>query len=368
LHTNSFDEALALPSESSARIARNTQLIIAEETHIPQVIDPMGGSYYVETLTHSLVVEAQKLIAEVEKLGGMTKAIQAGIPKFKIEESAARRQAMIDQKKEIVVGVNKYPPPEKTEVKTLEVDNTKVRETQIRRLKEVKARRNYEEVEAALNAITEAAQSNKNLLALSIEAARKRATLGEISKAMEKVYGRYQETCQIVSGVYVAEYKQNPEFQALLKEVQDFAKEHGRRPRILIAKLGQDGHDRGAHTIASAFADLGFDVDLGPLFQTPQECATMAIENDVHTIGVSSLAAGHKTLVPQLIEELKKAGGQEIFVVIGGVIPPQDYKYLYEVGVQEIFGPGTNVLDAARKVLMVLNKTRPTQPSTVPSV
>lgn len=351
LHTNSFDEALALPSEFSARIARNTQLILENETHIPQVVDPMGGSYYIEALTQSLVKKSRELMAEVEKLGGMTKAIQAGMPKAKIEESAARRQALIDQGKDVIVGVNKFKIKENSSVEIREIDNTHVRESQIRRLQEIKQKRNQAEVDSILNALTQACESKENLLQIAIEAARRRATLGEISSAMEKVFTRYELSSKTISGVYASEYESNTEFEAMLTRVKQFAQKHGRHPRMLVAKLGQDGHDRGARVIACAFADLGFDIDMGPLFQTPEECARQAIESDVHAIGVSSLAAGHKTLVPQLIEELKKADAGDILVVVGGVIPPKDYEFLYQAGAKEIFGPGTNILESARKVL-----------------
>jgi len=351
LHTNSFDEALGLPTEFSAKIARNTQLILASETHIPEVIDPMGGSYYVESLTHSLITRARELMKQVEDLGGMTKAIQAGMPKMKIEESSARRQALIDQGKEVIVGVNKYQSKDATSVDVLEIDNASVREKQIHRLNEVKANRNKTEVEQALAHLTQVCKEGGNLLEAAVDAASKRATLGEISEAMEKVFTRYETNIKTVSGVYGKEYAENEEFQALSARIKDFETANGRRPRILLAKLGQDGHDRGARVVASAYADLGFDVDMGPLFQTPEECARQAIENDVHAVGVSSLAAGHKTLIPQLIEELKKQGAQDIVVVAGGVIPPKDYDFLYQSGVSAIFGPGTKILNSVAKVL-----------------
>lgn len=356
LHTNSFDEALALPSEFSARIARNTQIILENETHIPKVIDPMGGSYYVESLTQALVQKSRALMQEVEKLGGMTKAIQAGMPKAKIEESAARRQARIDQAKDVIVGVNKFQIKEESALEIREIDNTNVRESQIQRLKSVKQNRNQTAVDAALQAITKGCETKENLLKLAIEAARQRATLGEISSAMEKVFGRYEASCKTIGGVYASEYKDNTDFDNLRKSVQEFAKREGRQPRMLVAKLGQDGHDRGSRVIASAFADLGFDIDLGPLFQTPEECARQAIENDVHVVGVSSLAAGHKTLVPSLVEALKKQGAEDILVVVGGVIPPKDYDFLYSQGVKLVFGPGTNILAAAREVLSAVEK------------
>lgn len=351
LHTNSFDEALGLPTEFSAKIARNTQLILASETHIPEVIDPMGGSYYVESLTHALVTQARELMKQVEDLGGMTKAIQAGMPKMKIEESSARRQALIDQGKEVIVGVNKYQSKDATSVDVLEIDNASVREKQIHRLNEVKAHRNNTEVEQALAHLTQVCKEGGNLLEAAVDAAGKRATLGEISEAMEKVFTRYETNIKTVSGVYGKEYAENEEFNALSARIKDFETANGRRPRILLAKLGQDGHDRGARVVASAYADLGFDVDMGPLFQTPEECARQAIENDVHAVGVSSLAAGHKTLIPQLIEELKKLGAQDIVVVAGGVIPPKDYDFLYQSGVSAIFGPGTKILNSVAKVL-----------------
>lgn len=357
LHTNSFDEAIALPTDFSARIARNTQLILAEESHIPHVIDPLGGSYYIESLTLSLAAEARKLMAEVESLGGMTKAIESGLPKMKIEESAAKRQAHIDQGRETIVGVNKYRPTEETQVDVLEIDNDSVREAQIRRLTEIKQRRNAAEVQAALEALTSAAQTNGNLLEAAVHAARVRATVGEISDAMERVFGRYEATPKTITGVYSSAYNNNNDFDSVQREVEQFAAEEGRRPRILIAKLGQDGHDRGAKVIASAFADLGFDVDVGPLFQTPAEAARQAVENDVHVVGISSQAAGHKTLVPLLIEELHKVQAEDIIVVVGGVIPKQDYDELYAAGVKAVFGPGTNILEAARKVLHSISRT-----------
>lgn len=357
LHTNSFDEAIALPTDFSARIARNTQLILSEESHITHAIDPLGGSYYIESLTLSLAAEARKLMKEVEDLGGMTKAIHSGLPKMRIEESSARRQALIDQGKETIVGVNKYKPTEETNVDVLEIDNTSVREAQLRRLAELKAKRDANEVREVLEALTETARSNGNILEAAVRAARARATVGEISDALEVVFGRYEATPQTITGVYRSAYDNNTEFSDVLHAVEQFAEEQGRRPRILIAKLGQDGHDRGARVIASAFADLGFDVDVGPLFQTPAEAARQAVENDVHVVGVSSQAAGHKTLVPLLIDELKKAGAEDILVVVGGVIPKQDYDELYKFGVREIFGPGTNILEAAKKVLTDIRET-----------
>jgi methylmalonyl-CoA mutase len=352
LHTNSFDEALGLPTDASARIARNTQLIIAEETHITEVADPMGGSYYVESLTESLYQEAKKIIAEIESIGGMTKAIQMGIPKRLIEESAARKQALIDQKQEIIVGVNKYIPDEQTEVDVLDIDNTTVRASQIELLQTIKQNRDQKAVEESLSAIFTIAENNSgNLLEAAIHAARLRATLGEISEAMASSFGRYESQVSIVSGVYAHYNEHNEGFHAVQNEIIAFEQKYGRRPRIMVAKLGQDGHDRGAHVIATGFADAGYDVDLGPLFQTPEEAARQAIESDVHVIGISSQAAGHKTLIPLLIEELHKQGSSDIIVVAGGVIPPKDYEELYHAGVKAIFGPGTNVLDAAREVL-----------------
>ncbi len=352
LHTNSFDEALGLPTEFSARIARNTQLIIAEETHVTNVIDPMGGSYYVESLTQSLVDEARKLIDEVEALGGMTKAIQAGIPKLKIEESAARRQAAIDKAEEVIVGVNKYQPKEDTPVDVLDIDNTSVRQQQIDQLLKIKAERNSDDVLKALENLTEAAKNKTgNILELAVDAARARATVGEISDALARVYSRYEANVQSISGVYGGAYGDNPEFLKLQSDVSDFEKENGRRPRILVAKLGQDGHDRGAKVISTGFADIGFDVDIGPLFQTPDEAARQAVESDVHVIGISSQAAGHKTLIPELIEALKAESADDIIVVIGGIIPPKDYDEMYAAGVKAVFGPGTPILKSARTVL-----------------
>ena len=355
LHTNALDEAIALPTPFSARIARNTQLIIAEETGIPHVIDPLAGSYYVESLTASLANEAWKLLQEVEALGGMTKAVESGMPKLRIEEAATRRQARVDRGEDVVVGVNKYQPTEETRIDTLEVDNTKVRESQIARLQHIKATRDQARTDAALNALTEAAATGKgNLLELSIEATRARATLGEISTAMEKEFTRHRATIQSVSGVYAGVWKDDADFAKVIQRSKDFATQQGRRPRILVVKLGQDGHDRGAKVIATALADMGFDVDIGPLFQTPEEAARQAIENDVHVVAASSQVAGHKTLVPALIEELKKQGGEDMLVIAGGVIPPQDYDFLKEAGVSAIFGPGTHVPKAASEILDLL--------------
>jgi len=356
LHTNSLDEAIALPTDFSARIARNTQLYIQHETEICRVVDPWGGSYYVEYLTKELVEKAWALIEEVEALGGMTKAIETGLPKMRIEEAAARKQARIDSGKDIIVGVNKYKTDTETIIDVLDIDNKEVRRKQIEKLEKVKAERNEAEVQQILAKITGVAEGNDggNLLALAVEAARKRATLGEISYAMEKVAGRHKAVIRSISGVYQAEVSDDENFR-LAKEMADqFAEIEGRRPRIMVAKMGQDGHDRGAKVIATSFADLGFDVDIGPLFQTPEETARQAAENDVHIVGASSLAAGHKTLVPALIEELKKLGRGDIMVIAGGVIPAQDYQYLYDAGVKGVFGPGTVISVAAQKILKEL--------------
>ena len=359
LHTNALDEAVALPTEFSARIARNTQLIIQNETHIPRVIDPLGGSYYIESLTHSIITEAKKLFDEVQAHGGMANAVEAGLPKMKIEESAAKRQALIDQGLDVIVGVNKFKLKTEDKMEILDIDNTAVREKQIARLNEIKAKRDTAAVNAALNAITEASQSGKgNLLELAVEAARKRATLGEISYAMEKVFGRHQAVIRTISGVYSSLNQENDKFQTVIKRVEEFAKGEGRRPRMLVAKMGQDGHDRGAKVISTSFADMGFDIDVAPLFQTPAEVAKQAIENDVHIIGVSSQAAGHKTLIPELVEILKKENASDILIIAGGVIPPQDYDFLYQHGVAAIFGPGTVIPDAAAKILDILEKKK----------
>ncbi len=359
LHTNSFDEALGLPTDFSARIARNTQLIIAEESGVTSTVDPLGGSYYIESLTQSLVDEAWTLICEVEELGGMTKAVESGMPKLRIEESAARKQARIDRRQDTVVGVNKYVPENVEMVDVLDIDNTKVRNEQLAILATVRANRDDAACAAALTALTEGAKADGNLLALAIDAARARATLGEISDAMEAVFGRHKAEVRTIAGVYAKAYEGDEDFTALQGEIEAFAKTEGRRPRMLVAKMGQDGHDRGAKVIATAFADLGFDVDMGPLFQTPAEAARDAIENDVHVVGISSQAAGHKTLVPMLIDELKKAGANNILVVCGGVIPPQDYDMLTDAGVAAIFGPGTNIPSAARKVLALIAENSP---------
>jgi len=357
LHTNALDEAIALPTDFSARIARNTQLLIQEETNICKAIDPWAGSYYVENLTQELAQKAWLLIEEVEKLGGMAKAIEAGLPKMKIEEAAARKQARIDAKIDKIIGVNEYPLEQESDMEILDVDNAKVRLSQIERLKNIKSNRNNQAVLEALEALTNAAKNNNgNLLELAIDAARKRATLGEISFALEKIYGRYKANIKSIAGVYLSEVKDNKDVKATRELADKFAGLDGRRPRIMVAKMGQDGHDRGAKVIATSFADLGFDVDIGPLFQTPKEAAKQAIENDVHILGVSSLAAGHKTLVPQVIDELKKAGREDIMVIAGGVIPRQDYNFLFEKGVAAVFGPGTNIPKAASEILEILLK------------
>ncbi len=353
LHTNSFDEAIGLPTDFSARIARNTQIILQEESEICHVIDPLGGSYYVESLTNSIVEEAQKIIDEVEEMGGMAKAIESGMPKMRIEESAARKQARIDQGLDVIVGVNKYKlQDEKIDFEIREVPST-VRDDQVARINEIKASRDNDAVQKALDDMTEAAKSgNGNLLELALPAIRARATIGEVTQAMEKVFDRFVATTRCISGAYASEFTANPEILEILrKRTEDFLNKHGRRPRILVSKMGQDGHDRGIKVIASAYADIGFDVDIGPLFQTPEEAAKMAIENDVHIVGASSLTAGHKTLVPGLVEELKKQGGEDIQVVAGGIIPPGDYDYLYERGVKAVFGPGTSVIDSATRTL-----------------
>ncbi len=352
LHTNAFDEAIALPSAFSARIARNTQLILQEETHITSVIDPWAGSYMMEKLTQDMADKAWEIIEEVEALGGMTKAVDSGWAKLKIEAAAADKQARIDSGRDVIVGVNKYKLQSEDTHDILQIDNVKVREGQIARLKAVRERRDGAAVQAALDALTAAAESGKgNLLALSIDAVRLRATVGEISDALEKVYGRHRADTQKVTGVYAAAYDSAEGWEALQREIAAFAEAQGRRPRVMISKLGQDGHDRGAKVVATAFADLGFDVDMGPLFQTPDECARQAIENDVHAVGVSTLAAGHRTLVPAIIEELKKQGADDIIVFVGGVIPRQDYDFLYEAGVKGIYGPGTPIPASAKDVL-----------------
>ena len=357
LHTNSFDEALALPTEFSARIARNTQLVLQEETGITRVVDPLAGSYYVESLTNELVEEARKLIDEVEEMGGMTRAVESGMPKMRIEEASALKQARVDRGEEIIVGVNKYQLAQEPPIDILNIDNSAVREAQIQRIREVRDCRDEVVCTKSLEALTLAAQEGTgNLLALSIEAARARATVGEISFALEKVYTRHRATTHTISGVFGSAYEGDMDFSGIQLEVEKFAEAQGRRPRMLVCKLGQDGHDRGAKVIATAFADIGFDVDIGPLFQTPDEAVREAIENDVHIIGISSQAAGHKTLVPQVIDGLKREGAEDIIVICGGVIPPQDYDELLACGVSAIFGPGTNILKAAHKILGIIQQ------------
>jgi methylmalonyl-CoA mutase len=355
LHTNALDEAIALPTDFSARIARDTQIYLQQETGICKVVDPWAGSYYVESLTDELMKKAWTLIQEVEQLGGMTKAIETGLPKMRIEEAAAKRQARIDSGKEVIVGVNKYLYPDEKPIDVLMVDNQAVRENQLKRLEETKRLRDQAAVDHALAALEHSAQTGEgNLLALAVDAARVRATLGEISAALEKTFGRYQAVNRTISGVYSAESQADPEFQKAHEMADEFAKREGRRPRILVGKMGQDGHDRGAKVIATAFADEGFDVDVGPLFQTPKELARMAVENDVDVLGVSSLAGGHKTLVPEVIQELKKYGRADILVTVGGVIPPQDYEELYAAGAAGVYGPGTVIPVCAQKVLKAL--------------
>ncbi len=362
LHTNSFDEALALPTESSARIARNTQLVLQEETGITKVVDPLAGSYYVESLTNDLVTEARKLIDEVEELGGMTKAVESGMPKTRIEQASALRQARIDRGEEVIVGVNKYQLAEEPPVEILDIDNTAVREAQIRRLKEVRDTRTEAACSKSLDALTRAAEEGTgNLLALAVDAARARATVGEISDAMERVYSRHRAVTHAISGVYGSAYEGDEDYASMQQEVEKFAQAEGRRPRMLVCKLGQDGHDRGAKVIATAFADIGFDVDIGALFQTPEEAVREAIENDVHVIGISSQAAGHKTLVPQVIEGLKQEGAEDIIVICGGVIPPQDYDEMLGFGVSAVYGPGTNILLAAHEILGIIQERRQVQ-------
>lgn len=355
LHTNALDEAIALPTDFSARIARNTQIFLQEETKITKTVDPWAGSYYVEKLTDEIVHKAWQLIQEVEELGGMTKAIEAGIPKLRIEEAAARKQARIDSSQDIIVGVNKYRLEKEDPLHILDVDNQMVRRQQIERLEKIKATRNTEKVKETLHKLTEAAKSGKgNLLEIAVDAARNRATLGEISDALETVFGRYKAQIKSFSGVYSKEIKNDESFEKAKQKADEFAKSEGRRPRIMIAKMGQDGHDRGAKVVATGYADVGFDVDIGPLFQTPAEAAKQAVENDVHILGVSSLAAGHKTLVPQVIEELKKYGREDIMVIVGGVIPAQDYQYLFDSGAVAVFGPGTKISEAAITILDIL--------------
>ena len=357
LHTNALDEAIALPTPFSARIARNTQLIVAEETGIPNVIDPLGGSYYVESLTRSLANQARYLITEIENIGGMTKAVTLGMPKQRIEESAARKQARIDRGEEIVVGVNKYRPETKESIDILKIDNTEVRKNQILRLEKIRSERDNVACQKALTALTEAANIGQgNLLDLSIEATRARATVGEISEALEIVFTRHRAENKAIAGVYGSAFKGDEVFEKIRSDVNTFAEEEGRRPRMLVIKMGQDGHDRGAKVIATAFADIGFDVDVGPLFQTPEEAAREAIENDVHVIGVSSQAGAHNTLIPALLEDLREQNAEDILVVCGGVIPAQDHEFLFEKGVSAIYGPGTNIPSAAAEIINIVRK------------
>jgi methylmalonyl-CoA mutase len=359
LHTNALDEAIALPTDHSARIARNTQLIIQEETGITNVVDPLAGSYYVESLTASLIDEAQKILDEIEELGGMTKAIESGMPKLRIEESAAKKQASIDSGRDVIVGVNKYQLAEEDEIEVLDVDNTAVRKSQVARLEKMRAERDEDACQKALAAIVAACEDDKqNLLGLCVEAARQRASVGEISDAMEKVFGRHKAEIKLVSGAYGSVVESDENFAELKKRIDAFVAQEGRRPRILVAKMGQDGHDRGAKVVATAYADAGFDVDVGPLFQTPEEAAKMAVENDVHVVGVSSLAAGHKTLVPQLAAELKKLGAEDIAIVCGGVIPRQDYDELLASGAAKIFGPGTPIVTSATQTLDAIEEKK----------
>ena len=358
LHTNALDEAIALPTEFSARIARNTQLILQEETGVTKVVDPLAGSYYVESLTSELAEKAWALIEEVEAMGGMTKAVATGMPKLRIEESAARRQAMIDRGEEVIVGVNKYRLAKEDPIDILDIDNVAVRESQIARLAQMRATRDEAACQAALKEITRRAREGGNLLAAAVDAARARASVGEISTAMEEVFGRHRAEVKMLSGVYGAAYDGDEGFEQIQQDVERFAEEEGRRPRMLVVKMGQDGHDRGAKVIATAFADIGFDVDVGPLFQTPEEAAQDAIDNDVHIVGISSQAAGHKTLAPKLIEALKAQGAEDILVICGGVIPQQDYAFLKAAGVKAIFGPGTNIPLAAREILDLIRATR----------
>jgi methylmalonyl-CoA mutase len=361
LHTNSFDEAIALPSDTSSRIARNTQVIIQEETHICSVVDPWAGSYMMETLTQQMADKAWSIIEEVQTMGGMVKAIESGWAKMQVESCAAETQALIDSNKKVIVGVNKYRLPKEDPVEILEVDNYAVRKSQVERLEKIRATRDTKAVQEALDALTAVAAdpSKGNLLDMTVKAVRLRATVGEISDALEKVFGRYRATNQTISGVYGAIVENQESWKAIQADIKKFEEAHGRRPRLMVAKLGQDGHDRGSKVVATALADLGFDIDVGPMFQTPDEAARLAIENDVHAIGCSSLAAGHKTLVPQLVEALKKQGSDDIIVVVGGVIPAQDYDALFAGGAKAVFGPGTRIEDAARKVLEEINKAFP---------
>jgi len=358
LHTNALDEAIALPTEFSARIARNTQLILQEETGVTNVVDPLAGSYYVEKLTHDLMSEAWKLINEVEEMGGMTKAVASGLPKLRIEESAATRQAMIDRGDEVIVGVNKYRLAQQDPIDILDIDNAAVREAQVARLENMRSTRDEAACQGALDELSRRATAGGNLLEAAVEAARARASVGEISMAMEKEFGRHRAEVKTLAGVYGAAYEGDEGFAAIQKSVEDFATDEGRRPRMLVVKMGQDGHDRGAKVIATAFADIGFDVDVGPLFQTPQEAAQDAVDNDVHVIGISSQAAGHKTLAPQLVQALNDAGAGDIIVICGGVIPQQDYQFLYDAGVKAIFGPGTNIPEAAQDILRLIREAK----------
>jgi methylmalonyl-CoA mutase len=358
LHTNALDEAIALPSDFAARIARNTQLILQEETGVTRVVDPLAGSYYVESLTDQMAQEAWKIIEEVEAMGGMTKAVATGMPKLRIEESAARRQAMIDRGDEVIVGVNKYRLDKEDPIDIRDIDNVAVREAQVAKLTSIRASRDAARVAAALDEVTRRSTEGGNLLDAAVEAARARATVGEISMAMEKVFGRHRAEVKTLAGVYGAAYEGDAGFEAIQKDVEAFAEAEGRRPRMLVVKMGQDGHDRGAKVIATAFADIGFDVDVGPLFQTPEEAAQDAIDNDVHVIGISSQAAGHKTLAPKLVQALKEAGAGDILVICGGVIPQQDYQFLFDSGVKAIFGPGTNIPAAAKEILDLIRAAR----------
>ncbi|MFX0545612.1 methylmalonyl-CoA mutase [Roseovarius sp. S1116L3] len=358
LHTNALDEAMALPTDFSARIARNTQLILQEETGVSAVVDPLAGSYYVESLTAELAEKAWELMEEVEEMGGMTKAVASGMPKLRIEESAATRQAMIDRGTEVIVGVNKYRRDSEDPIDLLDIDNSKVRDSQIARLEKIRAERDEDACTAALDEVERRAREGGNLLEAAVEAARARATVGEISMSMEKVFGRHRAEVKTLAGVYGAAYEGDEGFAAIQKSVEDFAEEEGRRPRMLVVKMGQDGHDRGAKVIATAFADIGFDVDVGPLFQTPEEAAQDAVDNDVHVIGISSQAAGHKTLAPKLVEALRAQGAEDILVICGGVIPQADYDFLKKAGVKAIFGPGTNIPDAAQDILKMIRDAR----------
>ena len=358
LHTNALDEAIALPTDFSARIARNTQIILQEETGVTNVVDPLAGSYYVESLTDELINKAWALMEEVEEMGGMTKAVASGMPKLRIEESAATRQANIDRGDEVIVGVNKYKLAQEDEIDILDVDNMAVRESQIARLNKMREERDEAACQAALAELTRRAKEGGNLLAAAVEAARARASVGEISMAMEEEFGRHRAEVKTLAGVYGAAYEGDEGFAAIQKSVEDFAEEEGRRPRLLVVKMGQDGHDRGAKVIATAFADIGFDVDVGPLFQTPDEAAQDAVDNDVHVVGISSQAAGHKTLAPQLIAALKDKDAEDIIVICGGVIPQQDYDFLKSAGVKAIFGPGTNIPEAAQDILRLIREAR----------